>query len=62
LTSIMSSTGERDFGGPTAGGERTAELVPGANLVILGDMGHDLPMPLWPFMVDVIAAHTTRSP
>ena len=28
-----------------SGGERTAELVPGANLVVLNDMGHDLPEP-----------------
>jgi pimeloyl-ACP methyl ester carboxylesterase len=41
-----------------SGGERTAELVPGANLVVVGDMGHDLPEPLWPFIVDVIGAHT----
>jgi pimeloyl-ACP methyl ester carboxylesterase len=41
-----------------SGGERTADLVPGANLVVVGDMGHDLPEPLWPFLVDVIAAHT----
>jgi pimeloyl-ACP methyl ester carboxylesterase len=41
-----------------SGGERTAELVPGANLVLIGDMGHDLPEPLWPFIVAVIAAHT----
>jgi pimeloyl-ACP methyl ester carboxylesterase len=41
-----------------SGGERTAELVPGAHLVVLGDMGHDLPPQLWPFLVDVIAAHT----
>jgi pimeloyl-ACP methyl ester carboxylesterase len=41
-----------------SGGERTAELVPGAKLVVVGDMGHDLPEPLWPFLVGVIAAHT----
>ena len=26
-----------------SGGERTAELVPGANLLLVADMGHDLP-------------------
>ena len=41
-----------------SGGVRTAELVPGAKLLLLKDMGHDLPEPLWPFIVEVIAAHT----
>jgi pimeloyl-ACP methyl ester carboxylesterase len=43
-----------------SGGERTAELVPGANLVIFGDMGHDLPVPLWPLIVGIIAAHAAQ--
>ena len=44
-----------------SGGERTAELVPSANLVVLNDMGHDLPEPLWPFIVDVIASHASHA-
>ena len=44
-----------------SGGERTAELVPGANLVVLNDMGHDLPEPLWPFVVDLIASHASHA-
>jgi pimeloyl-ACP methyl ester carboxylesterase len=43
-----------------SGGERTAELVPGANLLLLHDMGHDLPEPLWPLFVDAVASHTTH--
>jgi pimeloyl-ACP methyl ester carboxylesterase len=39
------------------GGERTAELIPGANLLVLSDMGHDLPRPLWPLITDAIASH-----
>ena len=42
------------------GGERTAELVPAANLLLCNDMGHDLPEPLWPLVVDAIASHTTH--
>jgi pimeloyl-ACP methyl ester carboxylesterase len=42
------------------GGDRTAELVPGANLLMLHDMGHDLPEPLWPLIVDVAISHTTN--
>jgi pimeloyl-ACP methyl ester carboxylesterase len=40
-----------------SGGERTAELVPGAHLVVFADMGHDLPEPLWPLVVDVVDSH-----
>lgn len=42
------------------GGERTAELVPGANLLLLHDMGHDLPQPLWPLLVDAVVSHTAH--
>ncbi|MBA2385999.1 MAG: alpha/beta hydrolase [Acidimicrobiia bacterium] len=41
-----------------SGGERTAELIPGARLLLLDDMGHDLPTPIWPVLVDAIIAHT----
>lgn len=43
------------------GGERTAELIPGANLLVLNDMAHDLPEPLWPLIVDAIISHTTHA-
>ena len=42
--------------GPS-GGVRTAELIPGASLSLLADMGHDLPEPLWPTIVAHVAAH-----
>ena len=42
------------------GGERTAELVRGANLLLLHDMGHDIPQPLWPLIVDAVTSHTTH--
>jgi pimeloyl-ACP methyl ester carboxylesterase len=41
-----------------SGGERTAELVPGASLLVANDMGHDLPEPLWPLVTAAIGAHT----
>jgi pimeloyl-ACP methyl ester carboxylesterase len=44
-----------------SGGERTADLVPGANLLVCHDMGHDLPEPLWPLITDVITSHTTHA-
>jgi len=43
------------------GGEHTAELIPGANPFLVHDMGHDLPRPLWPLLVDVIVSHTARA-
>jgi pimeloyl-ACP methyl ester carboxylesterase len=36
------------------GGRRTAEVIPGARYVEIPDMGHDLPVPLWPQIVDAI--------
>ncbi|MDG2112818.1 MAG: alpha/beta hydrolase [Actinomycetota bacterium] len=44
-----------------AGGLRTAEVVPGAHMLFVGDMGHDLPRPLHPLLVDSIAGHTERA-
>ncbi|MGW1840053.1 alpha/beta fold hydrolase [Streptomyces sp. BBFR2] len=41
-----------------SGGRRTAELVPGAELLLLPDMGHDRPRPLWPALVDALVRHT----
>ena len=46
--------------GPS-GGMRTAELIDGANLLLVGDMGHDLPEPLWPVIVDSIVSHTAHA-
>jgi pimeloyl-ACP methyl ester carboxylesterase len=40
-----------------SGGVRTAELIDGANLLLVADMGHDLPEPLWPVLVDAIVSH-----
>lgn len=37
------------------GGRRTAELIPGAVLVELEDMGHDLPEPLWPHIIEAMS-------
>ncbi|MEO1056833.1 MAG: alpha/beta hydrolase [Actinomycetota bacterium] len=40
------------------GGERTAELIPGARYLYVSDMGHDMPAPLWPMFAEVIGGHT----
>lgn len=45
-----------------SGGFRTAELIPGAHLLFLSDMGHDLPEPLWPQVVAAVSALTRTAP
>lgn len=40
------------------GGRRTADLVPGAGLLLLPGMGHDRPRELCPTLVDALVAHT----
>lgn len=41
-----------------SGGERTAELIPNSTLLLVDDMGHDMPEPLWPLFLDAISKHT----
>jgi pimeloyl-ACP methyl ester carboxylesterase len=43
-----------------SGGEATAEAIPGAKLVVIPGMGHDLPRALWPRFVDEIVANAER--
>jgi len=40
-----------------SGGEATASLVPGSKLLLVSDMGHDLPPPLWPVFAEAIGGH-----
>jgi pimeloyl-ACP methyl ester carboxylesterase len=40
-----------------SGGRRTAELIPGAHLLEVADMGHDMPVPLWPLLTAAINGH-----
>jgi pimeloyl-ACP methyl ester carboxylesterase len=42
---------------PLAGGRDTAEAIPGARLMVIEGMGHDLPRGAWPRIVDAIARH-----
>jgi pimeloyl-ACP methyl ester carboxylesterase len=44
-----------------SGGEATARAVPGAELLLLPGMGHDLPEPLWPVMVDALVANAAKA-
>ena len=53
--------GAADPLGVTSGGEATAKAVPGADLLVLEEMGHDLPEPLWPGIVDAIVTNARRA-
>jgi len=44
-----------------SGGQRTAELIPGAELVMLEGAGHDLPLQLLPQVVDAVTALAARA-
>lgn len=46
---------------PLAHGEATARAIPDARLVVLDTMGHDIPAPLWPEIIDAIVHNTTRA-
>ncbi|GHF32154.1 alpha/beta hydrolase [Amycolatopsis bartoniae] len=44
-----------------SGGRATAEAVPGAELLVIPGMGHDLPEAAWTRIADAIAANATRA-
>jgi pimeloyl-ACP methyl ester carboxylesterase len=44
-----------------SGGEATAKAIPGSELLVLDEMGHDLPEPLWPEIVGAIAANAKKA-
>jgi len=46
--------GDADLLVDVSGGRATAEAIPGAKLVILAGMGHDLPRELWSRIIDAI--------
>ncbi len=44
-----------------SGGEATAEAVPSADLVVLDEMGHDLPEVYWPHIADAVVEVSRRA-
>jgi pimeloyl-ACP methyl ester carboxylesterase len=44
-----------------SGGRATAAAVPGAELVIIPGMGHDLPLGVWPQVIEAIVANAGRA-
>ncbi len=46
---------------PPAGGELTAKAIPGADLVMIEGMGHDLPAGVWDEVIETIVANAARA-
>ena len=53
--------GENDPLITVSGGEATARAIPGAQLMKIPGMGHDLPTELWPQLVDAIVENAERA-
>jgi pimeloyl-ACP methyl ester carboxylesterase len=43
-----------------SGGEATAKAIPGAELIMIEGMGHELPPETWPRVVDAIVANASK--
>ena len=53
--------GEHDSLVDVSGGRATAAAIPGAELLVVDGMGHDLPRAIWPELTDRIAALVERA-
>jgi pimeloyl-ACP methyl ester carboxylesterase len=53
--------GRKDPLVPFRGGRATARAVPGARLIAIPGMGHDLPRQVWPRVVDAVAETAARA-
>ncbi len=53
--------GEADPLVNVAAGRRTAELISGAELMVVPGMGHDLPRPVWPALAAAVSAVADRA-
>jgi pimeloyl-ACP methyl ester carboxylesterase len=47
---------------PVDGGRDTAQAIPGARLIVVPGLGHDLPPTVWPLILDAVAAHAKAVP
>lgn len=45
----------------SSGGRATADAIPGAELLLVPGMGHDLPIELWPTVIDAIERNAARA-
>jgi pimeloyl-ACP methyl ester carboxylesterase len=53
--------GDRDRMVHPTGGKATAKAIPGARLVTIPGMGHDLAKGAWPRLLELIDSHAKRS-
>ena len=53
--------GDRDRMVHPTGGEATARAIANARLETIKGMGHDLPRPAWPQLLDLITAHIAHA-
>jgi pimeloyl-ACP methyl ester carboxylesterase len=53
--------GTKDKLVPPSGGRATARAIPGARLVMIEGMGHDLPRGAWPQMLDALVENAARA-
>jgi pimeloyl-ACP methyl ester carboxylesterase len=53
--------GDQDKLVAPSGGRATAKAIPGARLVTIAGMGHDLPRGAWPQIIDAIAENAARA-
>jgi pimeloyl-ACP methyl ester carboxylesterase len=54
--------GAKDKLVPASGGRATARAIPGARLLLIGGMAHDIPRGTWPQMLDAIEKNAARAP
>jgi pimeloyl-ACP methyl ester carboxylesterase len=53
--------GDKDRFVAPSGGRATAKAIPGARLLTIAGMGHDLPRGAWPQIIDAIADNAARA-
>jgi pimeloyl-ACP methyl ester carboxylesterase len=58
-TLVIHGTKDRLVG--PSGGKATAKAIPGARLLLVEGMGHDLPRGAWPQIIEAIADNTARA-
>jgi pimeloyl-ACP methyl ester carboxylesterase len=58
---VLVMHGDQDPLVDISGGRATAAAIHGAELIVFPGMAHDLPEPLWPAIVDAIAANAAKA-
>jgi len=46
---------------PLEAGRDTAQAIPGAELLVIEGMGHELPPQVWPRIIDAVSRHTEKA-